>query len=447
MPNPASDQAFYLGLQLRQGGRVREAQFAYESALAADPNNAAAMVNLGSIVADTRNYDTAMAYFRKAAALVPQDAGIRNNIANCLWRMMRLDEARTEINAALKMKQTDAGFWHNAGLIEHALGHTHEALKRFDRSLAIIENPEVRSDRSMCLLAINDTRAWEAYDIRWHRLLKHAVWQSALPRWRGEDIAGKHIYVHAEQGLGDSLQFCRFLPLLLERTGCRITFGVQKPLLRLMQLNLPGIEVADTDAAVPESCDFYAPLLDLPGRLGIAPGSPPPFQLRAPLTHGTLPEDGRLKVGVVWAGSPGYEADFHRSMPFRFITALANPKNALYSLQVGPRSADIADHFAGAMVRDLSPLMTDFAVSAALISQLDAVVAVDTSTLHVVAACGVPTLAILPYVRCWRWLRGRDDSPWYPSLRIVQQKSPGDWAGVMGRVKQLLSVQSKRRAA
>lgn len=444
--SPQVEQAFSLGVSLQQRGFIKEAQFAFETALAGAPDANGIMSNLGTNLLGQRKFEAALAMLRKAVELGPQDGTFRSNLANCLWRMQRHGEARAEIAIARKLAPNLQGAWHNAGLIEYALGHNTEAVKCYDRCLALAPGRhDVLSDRAMALLAMDHPTAWEANEARWNRLGKHPVWTSGLPQWTGQDLTEKTIYVVFEQGLGDSLQFARYATALQKRFDCKVIFAVQKPLLRLMQINLQ-MPVVDADKPVPEGCDYFVPLMSIPRWLGFKVATPPPFEYRVPLSQQVVCADGRLRVGIVWAGSPGFESDFQRSMPFLHALELASSKVALYSLQVGPRSADIAEHSAGGLVTDLAPFMIDFAASASLVKQLDVVVAVDTSTLHIAAGCGVPTIAILPYLRCWRWLRNREDSPFYPSLRIVQQKTPGDWAGVMQRVKKLLSVQHKLTA-
>ena len=271
-----------------------------------------------------------------------------------------------------------------------------------------------------------------------------AVRTIPLPLWQGEELAGRTLYVYAEQGMGDTLQFARFLPLAARR-GARIIFDCQPELLRLLA-NFPELATLRTEGSPLPAADFHLPLMSLPHRLGItlatlpAPAryiGAPPASAGPPLPR---PPGTRLAIGIVWAGRPQHTNDHNRSITIEhFLTLCALPGVALYSLQKGPRAGDIAELGAQSLVRDLGPQIKDFADTARLIMQLDVVITIDTAVAHLAGALGRRTFVLLPFTPDWRWLGGREDSPWYPSLRLFRQQAPRDWKGVMQRVRDTLA--------
>lgn len=279
------------------------------------------------------------------------------------------------------------------------------------------------------LLAGGDLkRGFSAYESRWHTgKQRHLAFK--MPPWQGESLAGKSIYVRHEQGFGDTLQFVRYLPML-EALGARVLFTPPSPLARL----LAGFGARPALDETPP--DFHIPLLSLPHRFGttldtIPIGVPyvrPPGDLSVKLKR---PAGTRLAVGIVWAGDPRHANDRQRSMPASLLLGLADlPGVALYSLQIGQRALAV-----GSPAADLSAELTDFAHTAALLTELDLVVSVDTAIVHLAGAMARRCFVLLPHVADWRWLRDRDDSPWYPTLRLFRQETPGDWIGVMQRVR------------
>ncbi|MDR3415424.1 MAG: tetratricopeptide repeat-containing glycosyltransferase family protein [Nevskia sp.] len=444
-----AEQAFQIGAQFERAGNAEQARAYYAAALAYDGRHAPAHTNLASLLIRAGKLEAALAHLSIAASALPGNGMIQSNLGGVLLLLGRYEEARPLLAKARQLAPDFRGSWHVSGMLHAALGMNVEALRCYDRALKLGPgDPIVEGDRGRLLLSIGDLPAgFAAWEARWRRAgEKHPVWQSGIPRWQGEDLQGKRVFVHFEQGLGDTLQFCRFVPQLLQR-GARVVLSVQPPLISLLQMSLPGIEVTGPVAAV--KADFHCPLLSLPLHLGVRLQDIKPFPLTFERGPRQVADDGRLKVGIVWAGSPAFDLDTHRSMELRQMLPLADSEIALYSLQVGPRAADIEALGVSALVHDLAPMMTDFMASARLIDQLDLVVCVDTATLHLAAGIGKPAIALLPFSRCWRWLRNRDDSPWYPTLRIVQQKTPGDWAGAVARARKLLSMPQlqARRAA
>ena len=395
----------------------------------------------------------AIAHLRRALAYAPDQAALHSNLGNMLWMSLCFDEAMAEFRRAIEIDANRPEVYHNLGLLYFSLGDYAAAIASYDRALAIQpDNKLVAWDRSLALLASGDlARGFAAYEVRldledrsmgFDPTLRR-VRSLPLPLWQGEPLAGKTLYVYAEQGLGDSVQFARFLTLAARR-GARVIFDCQPELLRLLA-NLPGLaELRPAGAPLP-TADFHCPLMGLPLRLGITLDSLPndaPYLVPPPMIVGPrlpLPAGTRLAVGIVWAGRPAHTNDLNRSMPLEHFLSLADlPGVALYSLQVGPRAADIRALSAHGLVHDLSPEIHDFADTARFILQLDRVVTIDSAVAHLAGALARPAFVLLPFTPDWRWLRGREDSPWYPTLRLFRQQSPRDWDGVMRQVRAAL---------
>jgi hypothetical protein len=278
-----------------------------------------------------------------------------------------------------------------------------------------------------------------------------AVRSIPLPLWQGEALDGKTLFVYAEQGLGDTIQFARFLPLVAKR-GARVVFDCQPELVRLLS-GLAGVdELRPQFQANPlPAADFHVPLLSLPGRLGITLATVPsavPY-LSAPLAvigpNVPRPPATRLAVGLVWAGRPEHANDRNRSMTLEDLLPLADlPGVALFSLQIGPCASDIGTAGATPLIYDLTPQIRDFADTARLIEQLDLVICVDTSVAHLTGALARPGFVLLPYTPDWRWLGMREDSPWYPTLRLFRQPAPGDWNSVVAKLRDAIAAALSR---
>ncbi|HEY9015108.1 MAG TPA: glycosyltransferase family 9 protein, partial [Gemmatimonadales bacterium] len=251
-----------------------------------------------------------------------------------------------------------------------------------------------------------------------------------------------------EQGLGDTLQFVRYAPMVKERGAGQVLLLAQPALVRLLA-GTPGLDSVVTEGAPRPRFDCHAPLLSLPRLFGTTLETIPaefPY-LVVPEGGSTLrPDRANLAVGICWAGKPTHKNDHNRSAGLEpFMTLLEEPGIDFYSLQKGPRAADLITSGAAALVRDLSGHIDDFADTARFIKQLDLVITVDTAVAHLAGALGVPVWVALSAVIDWRWMRGRSDSPWYSSMRLFRQKSPGDWSVPFKEMKAVL--QGIRRAA
>jgi hypothetical protein len=296
----------------------------------------------------------------------------------------------------------------------------------------------------MALLAAGDlTAGWREYEWRWKTAqLRSGYRDFGKPLWQGEAGAGRTLLIWAEQGFGDTLQFCRFAPLAAAR-GWRVVMVVQKALVRLLG-SLPGVDQVLPSGAVMPPIDSQCPMLSLPLALGITLDTIPcaPSYLSADPSHvaawkARLPPlcGERLRVGLVWAGNPGRSpvlsaVDRRRSMPPELLASLLGIDGvAFFSLQKGSHALSGRPGLIDVMAE-----MTDFADTAALVANLDLVISVDTAVAHLASAVGTQVWMLDRFDPCWRWLTGRRDSPWYPGLRIYRQPEHGAWSAVVSAV-------------
>ena len=453
---PSAERYFQSGERHRELGNIGGAEHCYISALRLDPNHPGALSSLSCIAGDRRQFAAALAMAQRAANIVPDHPAYMANLGVALFQNQRPHEAAQMLMVAITRTMRlraeghqipDGGLgtlWHNLGLARMAASQPHHAISCFQIALNLMPGEaRVLRDLGIAKLSVGEWReGLIAHEARWSDLHRYPIWDSGIPRWEGEDLAGKKIIVHHEQGFGDTIQFVRFLPWLKAR-GARVILAVPAPLIRLMALSGLADEVVEITGVMP-AADFHSPMLSVPAYLELTTEQIPnePY-LRAPESLGIpirRPPGTRLVVGLVWAGSPGYVPDMRRSMPFEAMLPLADlPGVTLVSLQKGERVGDIARAGMTGPVADLSGLLGDFADTAAALMQVDLLVSVDTSVLHLAGALGRPAIALLPHWRCWRWGVDRDDSPWYPSLRLATQESPGDWDGLMTAVRDIIA--------
>ncbi len=420
-----------LGIALQQQGKPDGAVECFRRAVMIKPDYAGALGNLGAALKTLGRSDQAIAALEQALGLEPDNAEAHYNLA-CVWQDDgQFERAVAGYHRAIALKPTHSGAYNNLGIALKSLGRLDESLIAYGRSLAVApDNPVVRYNHAQALLENGDfEQGWAEHEWRFAAGIAQAR-HAHLPRWQGQAPAGRTILVWSEQGLGDSIQFCRFLPHL-SRRGAHVVFEGQPPLERLCR-SIPAITVIARGEPLP-ACDFQVPLMSLPGIMGDVPWAGAylrPIAAEATAWGEALGPHLRPRVGLVWAGSPTHKDDRNRSLPVGLLqsaTALAGAD--FFSFQVGPAArSDLAG------VTDLSPRLGDFAHTAAALGHMDLVIAVDTAVLHLAGALGRPAWALLPFAPDWRWLRHRDDSPWYPSLRLFRQERRQDWETVMARV-------------
>jgi Tfp pilus assembly protein PilF len=464
-------------------GRLDEAVACFRHALDLDPRQPEAQNNLGNALLKQEHPDEASAGFRRALALRPDYPEAHNNLGNVLKEQGRLDEAVACYRRAVALKPDYAEALNNLGIVLQEQGLADEAIGCCRSALALkpdypeaYENlgnalraqqllddaiacyrkaidlqpdaADTHANLAMALLAHGELGAgWEEYEWRWktNRMIRSAR-PFLQPQWRGEPAEGRTLLIHAEQGFGDTLQFCRYAPLAAAR-GLRVILEVPGPLVRLLR-SLPGVaQVVATGEALPPF-DLQCPMLSLPLAMGTTtlaaiPGSVPYLhadaaQAAAWSARLAAMEKPGLRVGLVWAGSsrkdqPAAAAiDRRRSMaPDRLAPLFALPGLHFVSLQKDGPAAPAAFR-----LTDVMEAMGDFADTAALIAVLDLVISVDTAVAHLAAALGKPVWLLDRSDPCWRWLQGRRDSPWYPNLTLFRQPDAGNWDAVIETVRE-----------
>ena len=440
---PDYDEAFYnRGVALQSLKQYEEAAGSYQRTIELQADYLEAYNNLGIVLVALRRFDEALACYDQVIALDPEYDEAHYNRGFALQSMERYEAAIASYDQALVLRPDYAEALKNRGMAFQALDRYDEALAEFDRSVALRpDHAPTHFSKSVCLLQSGDlTRGWREYEWRWRTPELMIGWRHfAQPLWLGEQPTdGRTILVHAEQGLGDTLQFCRFVPLIAAR-GARVVLEVQQPLARLLA-EFPGAAQTVTYGGELPPFDLHCPLLSLPLALGITLETIPAESYLAAdpaLVAGwqeRIATLSGLRVGLVWAGAPGLVADLRRSIPLERLAPLgAVPGVSFVSLQKGDAAKQVGVP-SSLPLHDFTGELYDFADTAALIATLDLVVSVDTAVAHLAGALGKPVWLLDRFDACWRWLRGREDSPWYPTARLFRQAAPGDWDDVVARV-------------
>jgi autotransporter strand-loop-strand O-heptosyltransferase len=484
-PNVA--EAYYnRGNVLRELRRFEEALAAYDRALALRPDFVIALNNRGWVLTDLKRYDEALASYDKVLTIEPTHAMTLHNRATLLSDLRRFDEALVSFDALLSLQPDNANVLNNRGVALNFLNRPDEALasyakalalnpvhiqalgnrgvvlqgmRRFDEALADFEkalaikpgHPEAHWDMAFFRLLRGDFEiGWQEAEWRWEK--KEIVPRKrnfTQPLWLGkEELNGKAILLHAEQGVGDTIHFCRYAPLVA-RKGGRVILEVQPALVTLLSAlkqSTDQLQIVARGERLPHF-DYHCPLLSLPLAFGTTSQTIP---ADIPYLHASeeaiaswkkrLPSSHWLRVGLVWAGHREHANDRNRSIALgRFAPILSLSDVEFVSLQKNASPADIETLGRHGHVLDLGPELRDFADTAAVLSQLDLLVSVDTAAAHLAGAMGKPVHLLLPHMPDWRWLLDRADSPWYPTVRLFRQKIPGQWDDVIRRVAQAVS--------
>lgn len=428
-------------------GRPAEAIPSLRRAVAIAPDSLEAKTNLAHAQLALGEADEAATMLQEIAALRPDNAPIVLGLGDALQAQGKLDEAISLYRRALSLDPTLAIAHLNLGNALRACGNREEARAHFRHATAIRPDLAAAHFNEACELLADGRLAKGFREYEWRLQLPGTPIRTfAQPRWSGDPgaIRGRRILLYAEQGLGDTLQFVRYAPRVAA-LGARIVLEVQPSLHRLIARNFPDMQVVAQGDPLPD-LDLHCPLLSLPCVLGTTlrsvPTGLPYIGADAELASrwaARMDRPGQTKIGLVWAGNSRHANDRNRSLALAHLAPLFdNPACAFFSLQVGARTADL-NQVSGTVV-DLSDELTDFEQTAAAIANLDLVLSVDTSVCHLAGAMGRPTWVLLPFVPDWRWLRARDDSPWYPSMRLFRQRALGDWAGVVRRLARSIAA-------
>ncbi len=435
------------GIALHDLRRYDEAIASYDRALSLRPGHAEALTNRGGALHEMMRYDEALAGHEGALAVQPDHVTALNNRGVTLHRLRRLDDALASYDRALALRPDYAEAFVNRGITLHALKRLDEALASYDSALLLRPDyADAHFFGAMTRLLAGDfDRGWSEYEWRWKsesiKLLKHDFRQ---PLWLGEDdIAGKTILLHSEQGFGDTIQFCRYVPLVAAR-GARVIVEVDQPLLGLMT-GLAGVAQTIARGSPLPDFDFHRPLLSLPlafkTRLETIPSGLPYLSAPVPTLQSwqaRLGKERRPRIGLAWSGNAGHTSDRQRSISLHSLLPLLDFDATFVSLQKEVRPADADTLKESGRILHFGDELKDFADTAALISHLDLVISADTGVAHLAGALGKPAWVLLTWVPDWRWLLDRDDSPWYPTVRLFRQGEAREWDSVIAGVRETL---------
>ena len=483
VPLVSAEELHLSGLKALEENDADSALALFEKALALDPQNSAYWNNQGNANTALGNHESAVENYLIAIALEKSPPYlVYYNLASAYYKLghwslamaqfeIALDSAPDRYEAyfgrglvweemsepslaiqsyadALERNPTFAQAFNNMGIAFQNLGVESAALECFDSALALEpESGDFRTNKGLlCLQYGHWAEGWQYFESRWEtKSMLKAVRRFDFPLWLGkESLNGKTLLVHCEQGMGDTIQFCRFVPMLLA-LGAQVTLAVQAPLQTLLEANFPNVRVLP-GIPTQETFDFHCPIMSLglafsagfsniPNSVGYLTLPSPAVAKWAAFSG----EGARPCIGLVWSGSATHANDANRSVALTELLKVLPSGPRYLSLQKEYREGDLAVVL-GAGLEDVSAQLLDFSDTAALCQQCDLIVSVDTSVAHLSGALGIPTLLLLPFNADWRWLTGRNDSPWYASLQLLRQATRADWTGAFAQLKETLET-------
>ena len=432
------------GIALRELKLFDEALASYDRAIELNPNLSEAYSSRGNALKDLNRLDEALASYDRAIELDPNLSEAYSNRGNALKDLNRLDEALVSYAKAIDINPNNAEAYSNRGIALTELKLFDEAFVSYERAIEI--DPDYANahwNKSLNLLLTNNfVKGWELYEWRWKLKTLGSMFRNfTQPLWLGDEkINNKTILLHSEQGLGDTIQFCRYAKLVKE-LGASVLLEVPKSLLGLLN-GLEGVDqLIERDTPLPDF-DYHCPLLSLPlafkTDLASIPNSTPYLALATQKREHWAKKLGvktKPRVGLVWSGSTTHKNDHNRSLVLQQLLPHLPKLFQYVCLQKEVRELD-QKMLLGSEIGHYEDELKEFSDTAALCELMDLVISVDTSVAHLAGAIGKKTWVLIPNVPDWRWLLDRDDSPWYPSIKIYRQPSLGDWDGVIKRVRQ-----------
>lgn len=428
----------HAALELHRAGRLAEAEAVYRKALSVDPNNAPALHLLGVVLHQNKRSAEGALFIKRAIALQPNVAAYHNNLGEALRELDRCEEAIASYKRALALKPAYPEAYNNMGGEYGRLARMGDAIACLRKAISLQPNDaDAHWNLSVALLLVGEwIEGWNEFEWRLRRRESLGrVYPKAL--WAGQPLVGKTLLLWSEQGFGDMIQFFRYVAEA-RRFGGRVIVDVQPQLVELLRSQNMADAVLPAGEALP-AFDYHAALMSVPRivktTMQTVPRNVPYIRAsgdRSAYWAKRLAQDAKRKIGIAWAGRPEHPNDRRRSISPDLLRPLGAVENVTF-VTVQPRPAQLAPP-AGLPVLDLGIELTDFSQTAALISQLDLLISVDTSVAHLAGAMGKPTWLLLPFSPDWRWLMHRDDTPWYSGMRLFRQKRLGDWVEVIERL-------------
>ena len=430
------------GIAMKDLGRLNDARASFDKAIALKPDYVEAYNNRGNALKGLTRFADALADFDKAIVLKPDYAEAYYNRGVVLHDLQRLDDAVASFDKAIALKQDNADAYNNRGRALQELRRLDDAIASFDMTIALMpDDAAAYHNQSLCFLQMGRfEQGWRLYE--WRKKLQEPFGNRLFsqPLWLGADLSDKTLFVHWEQGLGDTIQFCRYAKLLKVRGAKNVVMSVQEPLYQLLKQMSPEIQVVNQDD-IPTTFDWHCPLMSLPLALGAtleAIPSEPRYIVSDERLRQTwnvrLPQRIKPRIGIVWRGGTKHKNDHNRSIDLPTLVPLFSTNAHWISLQKELRHSDLPLLQEPYQIVSYGEELKDFSDTAAVIDLLDLVITVDTSVAHLAGAMGRQVWILLPYNSDWRWLLDRDDTPWYPSARLFRQDNTRPWENVIARV-------------
>ncbi len=439
-----------LGNCLQKQNKHAESIEYYTKAIELNPDYADTYNNLGAALYHLKNFEAAAQNCRKAIELKNNYTDAYKNLAGSLYRLGDFKSAKENCHKAIKLKANYAEAYNTLAAVLQMEQRFDEAIECYNKTVEYAPDyAEAYYARGMLYLCQGEfAKGWDDYQWRLKTEKTKFTLRYDKPWWQGENFGGKTLLVQAEQGFGDSIQFVRYMPMVKERGG-RVILAEKPELLNLFE-NLNDIDDLVSIRKLMEgkvSYDLYVTLLTLPAifdtKIDTIPARIPYLWAKASKVTDWRKkiETDALKVGIVWAGNPEHLNDHNRSCALKNFTRLAKIKNVkIFSLQKGPGIKQIKDWSADMELINLGQKFEDFTDTAAAIENMDLIISVDTSVIHLAGAMGKTTWALIPYESDWRWMLNREDSPWYPTIRQFRQKEYGNWEELFARVAKQLQI-------
>ena len=444
--NPDFPEALHnFGITLTHLNKPKEAVEAIRKSLQLNPNNAPAYCDLGHAYWKIERVAEATECFTRALKIEPEFSAAHTNMAAVYFKNNQPEDAIISARKAIALNPNDPASFNTLGGALHQLGDIEEGFENMARGAAINpDNAETRFNMGISLLMRgNFEDGWPHFEYRLKNQLLKLDRGFKQPIWQGEDLGGKTLLLYSEQGLGDTVQFGRYIPRVKAKAP-NIIFEVEEKLIETLRPLTGDIPILVKGRQRLPNFDVYAPLASLPGIFKTTMETIPadiPYLFADPARiqwwRDRLAGNG-IKVGLTWGGNPEHSNDRNRSMPLEAVRPLLSLKGIRwFSLQIGERAQDLRADWASP-IEDLSHEVNTFPETAAAMMNLDLIISVDTSLAHLAGALGRRVWIPLGHVADWRWLRDRNDSPWYPSIHLFRQRSRGDWAGVIEQIKDAL---------
>jgi tetratricopeptide (TPR) repeat protein len=418
----------------------------FKSALKIKSNFVPALINYGNVLKELKNFDEALKNYDKAIRLEPNNVGAYNNRGNILKDLKRYDEALKNYDVAIQLKPDYAEAYNNRGSLLNDLKRFDEAIISLNKAIQLKPDyAEPISNKAYLKLLLGEYKeGWLLHESRKNKKDRINDYPKfPAPLWLGDaSIEGKTLLVHSEQGLGDTLQFCRYLPMLQSFKPKEIIFYVEKSLISILSSMDNEITLIEKNQPLP-SFDYYCPLLSLPlafkTTIETIPANIPYLKVddvKNTYWQDQLGKQTKPRIGLVWSGSTKHKNDHNRSLMLTQLSSVLALPFEFHSLQKDIRDGDNETLQTYKNLNQHQDNLHDFSDTAALINQMDLIISVDTSVAHLAGALGKQVWILLPFMPDFRWLLDRDDSPWYPTTKLFRQPQIGDWDSV---IQQLIS--------